>query len=440
MDELSKKLPPTPGKPIITNALLTGFGILIFFIGGFLLWSLLFPLDSAAVANGKFVVQFEHKTVQHMEGGIIEKIFINEGSIVKKHTPLIKLQDTQAKTTLQLLQVQVWENLAAEARIFAELNNEKKVVFPAELLKHAANPDVQKIIQGQEKLFVAAVNSYEGQTKVLNQRIDQLNKEIASLEAQVQSETEQLKLIDEEIEAVAYLEARKLIDRPRLLALKREAARLNGNRGEHLGLIAKAHQSIGETKSQIYTLMETRRKELLEELRLTQQKLADVVEKSKAAEDVLHRTLIVAPQAGTVIGLKKHTIGGVITPGQEVLDIIPSGDQLIIEAEINPVDINIVRPGLKAKVHLTAYKQRNTPTLDGTVTNISADIFKDEATQRQFYKARITLDKDQLARLPHIQLYPGMPVQVLIITEKRTAFDYLITPLEESFRKAFREE
>lgn len=249
-----------------------------------------------------------------------------------------------------------------------------------------------------------------------------------------------MKLIDEEIEAVAYLEARKLIDRPRLLALKREAARLNGNRGEHLGLIAKAHQSIGETKSQIYTLMETRRKELLEELRLTQQKLADVVEKSKAAEDVLHRTLIVAPQAGTVIGLKKHTIGGVITPGQEVLDIIPSGDQLIIEAEINPVDINIVRPGLKAKVHLTAYKQRNTPTLDGTVTNISADIFKDEATQRQFYKARITLDKDQLARLPHIQLYPGMPVQVLIITEKRTAFDYLITPLEESFRKAFREE
>ncbi|CEK10326.1 HlyD family type I secretion periplasmic adaptor subunit [Legionella hackeliae] len=440
MDELFKKLPPTTDKPVIRNAIIAGSTLLIVFVGGFFLWSLLFPLDSAAVAEGKFVVQFEHKTVQHMEGGIIEKIFINEGSVVKANTPLIKLQDTQAKTSLQLLQVQMWEGLAAEARIYSELNNDPKVVFPNELLKQKNNPDVQKIINGQERLFTAGVNTYEGQTKVLNQRIDQLHKEISSLQAQVQSETEQIKLIDEEIEAVAYLEAKKLIDRPRLLALKREEARLNGNRGEHLGLIAKAHQAIGETKSQMYTLMETRRKDLLEELRTTQQKLADVLEKSKAAEDVLRRTLIVAPSAGTVIGLKKHTVGGVITPGQEVLDIIPSGDQLIIEAEINPIDINIVRPGLKAKVHLTAYKQRNTPTLEGTVLSISADIFEDEATKKKFYKARITLDKNELARFPQIQLYPGMPVQVMIITEKRTAFDYLITPLEDSFRQAFHEE
>ncbi|WED41809.1 HlyD family type I secretion periplasmic adaptor subunit [Legionella cardiaca] len=440
MDKSVNQLPGTSEKPIIRTPVLIGFGILFLFIGGFFLWSILFPLDSAAVAEGKFIVEYEHKTIQHMEGGIIDKIYISEGSVVQKNTPLIKLDDTQAKASLQLLQGQVWESLAAEARIFAELNNKSEVVFPNELLKMANDPKAKKIITGQENLFIANVNSYEGQNQVLQQRIDELNQEITSIKAQVDSETEQLKLINEEITAVAYLEARKLVDRPRLLALKREAARLNGNRGEHLGQIAKAHQSIGETKSQIYTLTETRRKELLQELRETQQKLADLLEKLKSAEDILKRTLILAPQAGTVIGLKKHTIGGVITPGQDILDIIPSGDKLIIEAEINPIDINIVKPGLIAKIHLTAYKQRNTPTLEGTVTNISADIFEDQVTKKEFYKARISLNSQELANYPHIHLYPGMPVQVMIITEKRTAFDYLITPLTESFRNAFHEE
>ncbi|KTD25487.1 HlyD family secretion protein [Legionella lansingensis] len=440
MDKLSHQLPPVAEKPIITVPMIFGLVILLVFIGGFFVWSVFFPLDSAAVSEGKFIVEYQHKTIQHLEGGIIAKIYITEGSVVRQNTPLIKLDDTQAKASLEVLQGQVWENLAAEARIFTELNNKPKIDFPDELMKVANNPKVKKIIAGQENLFTANENTFEGQNKVLNQRIDKFNQEIASLQAQVTSETEQLKLINEEIEAVAYLEARKLIDRPRLLALKREAARLIGNRGEHLGQIAKTHQAIGETKSQIYTLEENRRKELLEELRDTQQKLADLWEKLKAAEDVLKRTLILAPQTGTVIGLKKHTIGGVISPGQDILDIIPSEDKLIIEAEIDPLDINTVRPGLPAKVHLIAYKQRYTPTLEGTVIHVSADIFEDEATHKKFYKARIALNKDELAKLPHVSLYPGMPVQVMIITEKRTAFDYLIAPIRDSFRNAFREE
>ncbi|KTD64080.1 HlyD family type I secretion periplasmic adaptor subunit [Legionella spiritensis] len=434
------KLPETSESPIITSILIFGFIILIVFVGGFLLWSMLFRLDAAAVAPGKLMVQNVRKTVQHMEGGIIKKIYIDEGSAVKANTPLIKLDDTQAKASVDLLQGQVYENLASESRIFAELNNEKTIDYPEELLQKATNPKVKKIISGQNKLFTANTRSYEGQIKVLNERIEEFHHEIKSLEAQVDSGTEQLSLINEEIKAVEYLEARKLIDKPRLLALRREAARLTGNRGEHLGLVAKAHQAISETKSQIYTLMESRRRDLLQNLREIQQKLADLQEKLKAAQDVLQRTLIAAPLTGTVIGLKKHTVGGVITPGQDILDIIPSEDQLIVEAEVDPLDIDIVRPGLTAKVRLSAYKQRTTPFIEGKVKLVSADVFEDQVTKKQYYKVHILLDKKDLQQLKHIHLYPGMPVQVMIIVEKRTAFDYFITPIQDSFERAFHEQ
>lgn len=434
------KIPEATAEPIVFNPLVFGLMVILIFIVGFLVWSFVFSLDSAAIAQGKIIVEYERKTIQHMEGGIIKKIYINEGSVVKANDPLIQLDETQARASLELLQGQVYESLAQEARIFAELNNKKQVEYPDELLKVKNDPKVIKIINGQDSLFIAQVNSYEGQTRVLNERIEQYEKEIESLEAQVTSGTEQLKLIQEEIEAVAYLEARKLIDKPRLLALKREAAKLTGDRGEHLGLIAKAHQAISETKSQIYTVIEDRRRNLLEELRLAQQKLADLMEKMKSAEDVLKRTLIYAPQAGTVIGLKKHTIGGVITPGQDILDIIPSDDMLMVEAHVDPMDINSVHPGLVAKVQLTAYKQRNTPYLNGTVSQVSADIFEDPVTKKQFYKARVILNKEELQHLTHVKLYPGMPVQVMIIVSKRTAFDYFITPIKDSFDRAFHEE
>lgn len=434
------KLPEISEQPVILKPLIFGFLITLIFVVGFLVWSFAFRLDSAAVAQGKIVVEYERKTVQHMEGGIIEKIYINEGSHVKAHDPLIKLDDTQAKASLELLQGQVYESLAAEARIFAELNSESKINYPDTLIKAKNEPKVAKILNGQDKLFIANINSYEGQTRVLNERIEQFNEEISSLNAQVTSGTEQLKLIQEEIEAVEYLEKRKLIDRPRLLALKREAAKLTGDRGEHLGLIAKAHQAISETQSQIYTLIEERRKNLLEELRLNQQKLADLTEKMKAAEDVLKRTMIYAPQDGTVIGLKKHTVRGVITPGQDILDIIPSNDMLMVEAHIEPMDINIVRPGLIAKIQLIAYKQRNTPSIEGEVIQVSADVFEDQLTKKQFYKARIIINKNELKNLTHVKLYPGMPVQVMIITQKRTAFDYFISPIKDSFDRAFHEE
>lgn len=433
-------LQPIADKPAIERPLRVGLFIVVFFVGGFFLWSLLFPLDAAAVAEGHFIVEGERKTIQHLEGGIIKEILIQDGEKVKAGQVLIRLDDTQSSANLDLLQGQVFEALASEARILAELNNADSIDFPQQLLDAKANPKVIKIISGQQRLFTANNNTYQGQVAVLNRRIAEFHKEIESLKAQEESSETQLKLINEEITAVAYLEQKKLIDKPRLLALKREAARLLGNKGENLGQIAKAHQGIGETESQIYSVTENRRRELLEQLRLEQQKLADLQEKLKAVSDIMQRTTITAPQAGIIMGLKKHTIGGVISPGQDICDIVPLVEKLVLEVKINPTDIDVVVPGLPAKIRLTSYKQRVVPTFDGEVYYVSADTFEDPNTRMKFYKARISFSRQALSSLEGVRLYPGMPAQAMIITQRRTAFVYLVSPLLENFRKAFRED
>lgn len=427
-------------KPPIQKPMMFGIGVLVAFFGTFMLWSLLAPIESAAIAPGKITVDSSRKTIQHLEGGIIKKIYIREGSSVKKGDMLIKLDETQAKASMELLNGRRNELLAAEARLIAQRDNLQKPEFSPELTKQKDNAKVAGIMKSQVNIFNANMRSLQGHIDILKQRYSQLEKQIDSLNSQVNSESEQLKLIEEEITAVKYLEERKLIEKPRLLALQREAARLLGNRGEHLGLIAKAQQEIGETNMQILSTKDKFTKETLDELRDTQQKLADVEERFKAAEDVLLRTSIIAPQTGKVVGLLQHTIGGVVTPGEELLQIVPTDDLLVVEARVSPLDIDVVYKGLKAKIQLTAFKQRSTPTLNGFVEDISGDSFDDERTKESYYRAKIVIPKDELEGLKHVKLYPGMPAQVMIITDKRTAFNYFITPIKESFDRAFREQ
>jgi membrane fusion protein, type I secretion system len=427
-------------EPPIRQAVLFGVVILLVFFGTFLLWALLAPLESAAIADGKIVVDTSRKTIEHFEGGIIEHLYVQEGSQVKQGDLLIELDDTQALARLDLLRGQIKHFYGYAARLLAERDHKDKVRFPKRLVNQKDKPGVRQIMQSQVAIFAANQATFNGQIKILQQRTKQLEKEIDSLQAQVDSDSRQLELINEEIEAVAYLEKRKLIERPRLLALQREAARLQGERGESLGLIARAEQAIGETQSQIIVTKDNKQKEVLEELREVRQKLTDLLEEERSAEDVLKRTAIRAPQDGTIVGLKKHTIGGVLSPSEEVMEIVPSKDELIIEVRINPLDIDVVYPGLVAKVKLTAFKQRSTPSLDGKVETVSADILQDEYTGETYYSARIKIDGDQLKKVQHVKLYPGMPSQVMIITDHRTPMQYFISPIKDSFGRAFREQ
>ncbi len=433
-------MPENNSAPMIKSSLIFGFSVVGVFFGGFLLWSLLAPLDSAAIAPGKITVDSNRKTIQHLEGGIIKAIHVRDGQLVKKGDLILELEPTQAHASLDMYQGQATELLATEARLKAQRDESDKIIFPDTLLKNKNNPDVASILSSQEKILAANNKAMSGQMTILNQRIEQLNKEIESLQAQAQAETTQWKLIQEEITAVAYLEKRKLIEKPRLLALQREAARLEGDKGEHLGLIAKAQEKIGETKSQMITIKDTDQKNTLDKLDDTQSKLADIVQKKKSAQDISNRTQIFAPQTGRVVDLKYHTIGGVVQPGEELLSIIPSDDKLIVEAKVSPLDIDVVHKGLQAKVRFTAFKQRSTPTVDGDVVDVSADIIEDKATNTTYYNARIEIANKELFEEPHLKLYPGMPVQVMIIVDKRTPFGYFWTPITESFHRAFREQ
>jgi len=426
--------------PGLRNYFRAGLIALILFFGGFILWSLLFPLDSAAIAPGKLIVESERKSIQHLEGGIIEKIYVKNGSVVKKGQLLIKLEDTQAQATLNLYQSQVHELLAEEARLIAERDKSGKIDWHKRTLNKKDDNEVKELMKSHQQLFKSNLETHKGQIEVFQQRIRQLEKEIESIQAQVTSVKQQIVLINEELEAVIYLEKRKLIDKPRLLALKREAARLKGNLGEYLGKIAKAQQKISETKQEIYTLKSERRRNILSDLRDVQARLGEVLEKEKAAEDILRRTRITAPQSGVVLGLQQHTIGGVVKAGETILEIVPVQDKIVAEAHIDPNDIDIVRPGLKAHVRLLAYQQRTTPELEGVVSHISADIYLDERTQEVYYKALINIPKTELNTYITVKLYPGMPVQVLILTERQTVFSYFFRPIRESFTRAFREQ
>lgn len=443
MQENNKKLltDAMSEKPWIQKPVLFGLIVIGVFVGGFSLWAGLAPLESASLASGKIIVAGYHRTIQHLEGGIVKAIYIKDGVAVKKDQVLLQLDDYQAKIALQLRRDEVFELLGIDARLQAEKNNDSQITFSSRLLAESSNAKVQEIMKGQNAIFQANEKAFQANITILEQQISQVTEQIKGIESTNESTLKQLKLINEEETSVAYLEKRKLIERSRLLSLQREAARLNGMIGESQSKIAMLHQHAGEIKLKIVTLKKERNKEILTELRETQQKLSATIEKEKSADDVLTRTTIYAPQSGIVVGLKIHTVGGVIKPGEPIMDIVPNQEKLVIEARVNPNDIDVVHKGLVAKVQLVAFKSRTTPTLLGTVTEVSADTYTDEKTGAPYYLAQIVIDKDELNRLPTIQkLYPGMPVEVMIITEKLTPWQYFIAPISQSFHKAFREQ
>jgi HlyD family type I secretion membrane fusion protein len=445
MGEIALPLPQRPlrhlpPRPPVRAPVLSGLLILLVFCLGFGGWAALAPLSSAAIAPGFVRVESNRKTVQHLEGGIINQLRVHDGDIVQAGQVLIRLDRTQAAARHDALLHQYQSLRAAEGRLVAERDGRDRIAFGKELESRLGEPRVADILAGQESIFETRRRSYQGQIEILKQRVEQLRSEIAGLRAQVSSEDRQLALIAEETADVGSLVEKGLERKSRLLALRRQAALLEGSRGEHVAEIARAEQAIGETELEMFSLEDRLAAEVAEELEEVQSQLAETAEELRAAEDTLRRREIRAPIAGTVMDLQFFTDGGVIAPGVPILDLVPESDRLIIEAQVSPLDIDTVELGLPAQVRLIAFKQRSTPTLDGQVIQVSADSLSDEETATTFYKADVEIDPAELARLDGISLYPGMPAEVLIRTGERTLADYLLTPILDSFARAFREE
>jgi HlyD family type I secretion membrane fusion protein len=432
-DAISEGLP-------IRGSIIAALCVLLIGLGGFGVWASTAPISSAAVASGIIAVDSKRKVVQHLEGGAIAELLVREGDHVSAGQVLMRLDDLEAKAQHDLLENQYVALSAQEARLSAVREGRDRLNFSDELNELRARPEMSELLSAQERIFASAQETLEGQIDVLNQRIAQSEASIAAFEAQRRAGSDQLVLIEQELTGVRGLVKQGLATKPRQLALEREAARLTGLQGDYENRMAQARETIAQTKLEILNARQARVEQAASELGDVEARRAQTGERLAEARAKLGRRDLVAPNSGTVLNLRYHTLGGIIPPGGEILDLVPEKDRLIIEAKLRPTDIDVVRTGLPVQVALTAYKSRTTPRLNGRVAQVSADALQDQRTGQYHYNANIEIDQDELARLRDIQLYPGMPVENFINTGERTFAAYLMQPLTDSFHRAFREE
>lgn len=433
-------VPDVPPHPPVGRLVATGVILAVVGFGGFGAWAALAPLSSAAIAPGVVTADSNRKSVQHLEGGIIAEILVREGQGVAAGQPLMRLDDLESRSTVTVLEEQLWSLLAQQARLSAERDGLEVMAVPPVLATRAGHPVVSDILAGQERIFTTRRAALDGRAAVTRQRVAQLDAQIAALEAQRSAGRRQLVLIQEEVDAVSEIVAKGYERKSRLLGLMRQAAELDGNQGDLANRIAQAREGIAQAEQEMLGLRADRQSEVAAELRETQTRRAEIAEKLAAAQVRQTRRDLLAPESGTVVNLRHFAAGAVVAPGAAVLDLVPSDDALVIEARVNPMDIDIVHAGLPAKVVLTAFKTRTTPPIDGMVTRVSADALTDERSGQAYYAARVTVDATQLAALRDVHLQPGMPAETLIVTGERTLLTYLTQPIQDSFRKAFREE
>ncbi len=439
-DKDTDTVPPIPERPPVFGAVFTGFLIIALFIGGFVAWAGVAPLQSAAIAPGSVNLDTYRKTVQHLEGGIVDEILVREGAQVAAGQVLIRLDDTTPRASLELLHGRWLVASALEARLTAERDGLDGVRYPEDLTGRLDDPKTRQILEGQDNIFQARREALRSQVAILAQRAAEYSEEIAGIAGQIRSETEQLALVEEELADVQTLFDKGFARKPKLLQLQRRVAEIEGNRNLHQAQIARARQSIGETRMRAADLKTTRLNQVVEELRKAQAELYDLNERLRAAEDVLARTEIRAPLDGIVVDLRVHSAGGVIASGAPLLDIVPQEERLVVEAKIDPKDIDVVREGLEAQVRFTAFNQRHRAPAAGRLTSISADLLTDEASGQSYYLARVELVvEDAGAAAELAALHPGMQAEVMIVTGARTALDYLLEPLMLSLNRAFRE-
>ena len=417
--------------------MLAGFAVIAVFLGGMTAWSLLAPIESAVVAPGVVGVDSNVKTVQHLEGGIVEEIAVREGDRVRAGDLLIRLRSTLPASLLNEVRAQYLEARAADARLVAERDGLHAIDFPPELTARADDPAVRDALAGQRSIFESRRRVMAEREGILDRTIAGLREEIAGLEGQIRAAARQRALIEEELAGAQALLDRGLIDRPRVLELQRGMAEIDGDISEHQGDIASARQAIEETRLRLAELRATATTEVVAELREVRARAYELSQELAAAEDVLARTEIRSPIDGTIVGLKVHTVGGVIAEGEPLLDIVPSDDELVVRASIDPLDIDEVHVDLPATVRLLALNRRTETVLEGEVKTVSADRLTDPVTGYSYYLARIELRADTSERA---SLQPGMAADVSIRTGARTPWEYLVAPIARNLNRSLREE
>ena len=428
-----------------------GLAILVVWLGCFGVWAGVAPLNSAVVAPGTFVATGQNKLVQHFEGGIIREIAVKDGDAVEANQVLVRMDDTAADTKLRRLVIKKYRQLAMKARLEAEMSSSDTIETPAAFSETARDPEINAIFERQRAELRARRASLATEESVLRKQIAGLEESIRGYQAQVQSTKDRIALFVEELKDKNSLLGQQLVRKSDVLALRRSEASLGGELGEYLGRIADSKERIAQANERIAQLHSTALRDAIKELRETETDLDDVEEQIRAAQDVVDRVDVRSPVRGIVVKRNFHTPGGVVSPGAVILELLPIGEERIIEAHVNPKDISHVSVGQQALVRLSALNQRITPMVGASVIYVSADALAEQVqvktetrpdsdTRREFYVVRVRLDQDDiLRRMPEFIPTPGMPADVYIKTGERTFFEYIMKPVFDSFSRAFRE-
>lgn len=417
-----------------------GIAALVLLGGGMGGWAATTELSGAVVAPGVLVVDSHVKKIQHPTGGVVGEIRVKEGDRVAAGDLLVRLDGTVTGANLGVITKGLDETSVRQGRLEAEREGLSEIVFPKSITARASDPEIAALIEGEQRLFQLRRKARTGKKAQLQERLGQQREQIGGLQEQVDAKADEIKLIESELEGVRELWRKRLVTLNRLTLLEREARRLKGERGQLLAAIAESKGKISETELQILQIDQDLRSEVAKELREVEAKAAELSEKKVAAEDQLNRIEIRAPQTGLVHQLAVHTVGGVVSPGDPLMLIVPDSDELVIDSKVQPQDIDQVTIGQTALLRLSAFSQRTTPELHGAVTRIGADLTQDQKTGQSFYTISIKVPKDEYAKVKSLKLVPGMPVEAFVQTGDRTAMSYLLKPMTDQIARAFKED
>lgn len=414
-----------------------GLILVLVVFGGFGSWAMLAPIEGAAHAPALVTVKSYKRVIQHFEGGIVAKLYVQNGDVVKAGDPLVELDRTQPEGQLEMASAQLTALSALEARLLAERNKADQITFPTAL--RPDNESARAEMQAQEQIFRARKASVDGGVDVLEQRIEQLRSRLEGLRAQKSAKEALAASFADEMSEVEILLQDGFADRNRLRTLERSHASYQGEAAELVSTISATDMQIGETRLQILQQENEFQSDVVTRLSDTQTRLADTRERVTVLTDILDRTIIRAPVEGIVTGMQIHTEGGVIGAGSPLAEIVPQSDELVVEAKVSPADIDRVTLGQKADIRFSSFGGK-TPVIYGEVINLSADAIIESATGASFYLARIAVPPENLLELGDLSLVPGMPAEVFINSGSRTFFQYSTKPFSDAMARSLKED
>lgn len=422
----------------ITGPKSLGLALLLVVFVGFGGWAAFAPIEGAAHAPGTVTVRSYKKVIQHLEGGIVEDIRVENGDHVDAGETLLVLDSTRSRAELERAEAELAVLQAREARLLAERDGLEHIKFPSHLLEGDA--DTLAAVESQKQIFETGKLARQGEMEILEQRIEQLESRVEGLKALRESKLTLAQSFAEELTDTRSLLDEGFAEKTRLRELERNLASLNGEAAELLSNISSTEMQIGETRLQILQRQKEFRNEVVNQLGETQTRIKDTRERINSLRDVVTRSVVKAPVAGVVNGMNVHTIGGVISPGSPIAEIVPQTEELVIEARVSPADIDRVTEGLDATIRFSSFSYQTVPTIEARVINVAADSTVDENTGNAYYRTRLEVPPEEMESLQGLTLVPGMPAEVFISTGSRTMLQYLMKPLSNVVARSFIED